>query len=215
MQETRDERATTQHTTRLLLIRHGQSVANVEGRMQGSGNDPLTLLGEEQAAALARCLHAEVNEPAIIFCSPLQRAIQTAEIVAQHLQCPLQIRPGLEEIGLGRLENVDAATLEAVVRANTFEQYDAELPEHFAVRVAETISTLLKEYHGHTLVIITHLGVVCNALAFWLRSEAVNAWKEYGGLENTAISELHIADNGRAWLVRHNDAEHLTAPSMH
>jgi probable phosphoglycerate mutase len=200
----------TEHpTTRLLLIRHAQSVANIEGRMQGSGNDPLTPRGIAQAHNLARRLQSDSLSNGLIFCSPLQRAKQTAEIVAQALNLPLQLHPGLTEIDLGKLEGVDAKTLDAVVRADTFADYDAELPYDFAQRVAATFSALLADYGGQPLITVTHLGVVCNALAYWLKSDMAQAWQRYGAIDNTGISELLFSDGG-VRLVCHNDTRHLT-----
>lgn len=206
------QNSTEQPTTRILLIRHAESVANAEERMQGSGNDPLTLRGRTQARELARRLQADNLSNALIFCSPLQRAVQTAEVVAETLGLSLQMHPGLREICLGKLENVDAETLAAVVRANSFAEYDAELPSDFAQRVIDTLSSILADYAGRPLVIITHLGIVCNALAYWLDGDTTQAWKQYGGIENTSISEL-LFDGSAMTLVCHGDACHLTHSS--
>jgi probable phosphoglycerate mutase len=203
---------TEQQTTRLLLIRHAESVANVEGRMQGSGNDPLTPRGIAQAQNLARRMQADSLSDGLIFCSPLQRAMQTAEIVAQALNLPVQVHPGLTEIDLGKLEGVSAEELNKVVRADAFADYDAELPYDFAQRVVATFSALLADYGGQPLVIVTHLGVVCNALAYWLESDMAHAWQHYGAIDNTGISELLFSDGG-VRLICHNDARHLTPTS--
>jgi 2,3-bisphosphoglycerate-dependent phosphoglycerate mutase len=75
------------------LLRHGQSVGNAEGRHQGQFDYPLTPTGIEQAQVLARCWEAEGRHFDAILSSPLQRARQTAEIVAVALKSPVEFDP--------------------------------------------------------------------------------------------------------------------------
>lgn len=69
---------------KLLFIRHGESVANTEGRLQGQMDSPLTDLGREQAHALARRLVRECWPVSSIHSSDLRRAAETAEIEQQY-----------------------------------------------------------------------------------------------------------------------------------
>jgi broad specificity phosphatase PhoE len=64
--------------TALLVVRHGQSTWNADGRWQGQADPPLSPLGEQQAAAAARTLHT----CDAVFGSDLQRAARTASIIA-------------------------------------------------------------------------------------------------------------------------------------
>lgn len=84
---------------RLVLIRHGETDWNVEGRYQGQADPPLNKKGLEQARQLA----GEMEDLGLdlIYSSPLQRAHQTAEILADHLEIPLHIEPRLMEIHQG------------------------------------------------------------------------------------------------------------------
>lgn len=78
------------------VFRHGQTDMNLAGRWQGSGIDlPLNATGLDQACQLA----VELKESGIqaVFSSPLQRAVQTAQIVANSLNVPLKIENGLIE----------------------------------------------------------------------------------------------------------------------
>ena len=83
------------------LVRHGQSLSNSEGRVQGRADVPLSPLGVRQAAALAdwcrRCA-ADVEE---IWSSPLDRARATAAPIAAALGLPLQVAPDLAELHAG------------------------------------------------------------------------------------------------------------------
>ncbi len=80
-------------TYQITLLRHGQSVGNFEQRHQGQADFPLTETGMEQARALARCWKAEARHFDWIISSPLQRARQTAEIVAAALELPVEFDP--------------------------------------------------------------------------------------------------------------------------
>jgi len=65
----------------ILFIRHAQSTGNQEGRLQGQADFALSDKGKQQAQKLAKRLLAEADYPACICCSPLKRAVQTAEIL--------------------------------------------------------------------------------------------------------------------------------------
>jgi broad specificity phosphatase PhoE len=73
----------------LLLVRHGQSVANTEDRLQGQMDSPLSGLGRKQARALARRLVREGWSLSAIYTSDLSRAAETAEILGVALAAPV------------------------------------------------------------------------------------------------------------------------------
>ncbi|PSN14974.1 histidine phosphatase family protein [filamentous cyanobacterium CCT1] len=68
---------------KLLLVRHGQSVGNAEGRMEGVSSTGLTLQGVEQSLRLGRHLAARGWRPTHIYCSPLERATDTLTALTQ------------------------------------------------------------------------------------------------------------------------------------
>jgi broad specificity phosphatase PhoE len=86
--------------TRLVLIRHGETDWNVEGRYQGQADPPLNAKGMAQAAELAGRL-AKLPRLDIIYSSPLLRASQTAEVVADKLGGPLHLESRFMEIHQG------------------------------------------------------------------------------------------------------------------
>lgn len=83
----------------LLLARHGETADNAARRFQGRRNPPLNPRGREQAAALARGLRGETI--AALWASPLLRAAETAEIVAEAIGLPVQFDDRLREIDVG------------------------------------------------------------------------------------------------------------------
>ena len=95
--------------TRALLIRHGQSEWNADGRWQGQADPPLTDLGRHQA------LHASRNLGVVdaIVASDLQRATETALIIAGELGVgPLVLEPGLRERDAGEWSGLTRAEIE-------------------------------------------------------------------------------------------------------
>lgn len=84
------------------FVRHGETDWNKRGIYQGSSDIPLNDAGIEQAHMIARLLK---NEPiAHIVTSPLIRAKQTAEIIAEHLGKPITTIDELKELSLGEKE---------------------------------------------------------------------------------------------------------------
>jgi 2,3-bisphosphoglycerate-dependent phosphoglycerate mutase len=87
----------------LYFVRHGESVANREHVFSNEGQKhPLTPAGQQQAHKLAWRLAS--RPVARVYSSPLVRAVQTAEILAEHLRAPLQISDALREWSVGLLE---------------------------------------------------------------------------------------------------------------
>jgi broad specificity phosphatase PhoE len=96
----------------IMLLRHGESEGNAQGRMQGRRDYPLSPLGREQAARAAAFIAASGLALNAVYSSPLKRAFETASIVAA-----LGVRPealiddDLPEIGAGSLEGLSEAEI--------------------------------------------------------------------------------------------------------
>jgi broad specificity phosphatase PhoE len=94
---------------RLLLLRHGQSTWNADGRWQGQADPPLSSLGEEQAGDAARRLAP--GHFCRVLASDLRRARRTAEILAEALGLPVEIDPDLREIDVGDWQGLTRAEI--------------------------------------------------------------------------------------------------------
>jgi len=93
----------------VLLVRHGQSAWNAEGRWQGWADAPLSDLGRQQAKAAARSIGA-VDA---IAASDLSRAMETAAIIADELGVgPVVVEAGLRERSVGEFSGLTRAEIE-------------------------------------------------------------------------------------------------------
>ena len=101
----------------IFLIRHGQTEFNVQRRLQGRMDSPLTPLGTQQAERMGRVLRDFIEEPErwIIVSSPLGRTLRTAEIVCQTmgLGCAIETDSRLAEIDVGEWEGLSREEIEA------------------------------------------------------------------------------------------------------
>jgi len=118
---------------RLLLVRHGQSLANIDARMQGD-DDPLTEIGRAQAEAVGLHLR-ERGDVTHLYASPLARARETALIISKHIEVEPVFEPGLAEINVG-----DAAGMR-------WEEWAALHPE-LAARIRSGENTLADRWEG-------------------------------------------------------------------
>lgn len=162
---------------KLLCIRHGQSVANSEGRVQGQLDSPLTDLGREQARALARRLVREGWSLPAIHTSDLSRAAETAQILGEALRAPVFPDERLREHDVGILTGLTIAQIEQqnpeITRALQHDPAWSVVPgqeskEVFLQRVVSMLDQIRSSYsqeqavvvvsHGRTLgMILIHL----------------------------------------------------------
>jgi len=152
----------------LLLVRHGESIANTEGRMQGQFDSPLSDWGREQARALAARLVREGRPVAAVYASDLSRAAETAEILAAGLAAPLHLDARLREFDVGDLTGVIWSEVESLypeiwTRIHESDEYvrfpGEEDNEAFRVRLAEVLA-FIQARHGEddTVAVVTHGG---------------------------------------------------------
>jgi broad specificity phosphatase PhoE len=202
--------------TRLVLIRHGESVSTVTRRIGGwrtcSG---LSDLGREQAKRLAERLAAGELDADALYTSHYPRARETAEAVAPVLGLDPIEDPGFGEHDPGA--EVDGMTFTEFVERYGHPEWHGD-PHAEVFPGGETIATFhhrvgaaaaraLDEHRGGTIVVSCHGGVVDAVFRLLLRLP------QTGGFElftvNTSLTEFASADQGKWVLARYNDAAHL------
>lgn len=145
------------------FLRHGQTRWNVEGRFQGHTDIPLNELGLAQARDAAKILaRCPVD---LIVASPLIRARETAEIVAEHIRKPLQFDDELRERHFGRFEGLVVNDVKAQLGVQPHERLVRHLPadaEQWHETGARTVRVLGKWLDRHPdmmLLFVTHSGL--------------------------------------------------------
>lgn len=150
--------------TRLILIRHGQSQANLSKTFAGHLDYPLSDLGRQQAQISAQyvCSHYTLDG---IYSSDLSRAYETAQAVAQRTGLPIHADPGLREIHAGLWEGHRFTELEALfpesrtIWSTDIGRSHPEGGESVAMlqeRFLNTLNRICGQEPGKTLFIATH-----------------------------------------------------------
>ncbi len=171
--------------TQLYFTRHGQTVWNVENKICGATDSPLTQLGRRQATELGQKILAEKLPIDRILCSPLSRAADTARCIAQVTGLPLTVEPRLTEQNFGRFEGTPRDGAEfSTAKANFVESFDGG---ESMLRVAARIYNLLDELRGReeTCLLVAHNGIarVVNSYFF----DMTNAEYAAFGIRNCEI----------------------------
>lgn len=179
--------------TRVILMRHGQTAWNVEGRWQGQAPVPIDITGRTQAHWAGQFLaDAALHH---IFTSDLLRAVQTAQIVADHTQVPVTQDPRLREIHIGTWQGLTSdevklwdAAMYAMVKADPIhtKRPQGESWADVANRVIPALEEYVAQYVGQSLLVVTHGGViriVLQTLGLSIDTNFTN--------ENAALTELH------------------------
>jgi len=158
--------------TRLLLVRHGRSEMNAQRRVQGWLDSPLDEVGRAQARAVANRLRRE--QPMILYTSPLRRARETAEIIAQTLDLPIVTDDRLKERDVGAIAGLTNAEIEQrfpewVERWRKMPDWvpppGAEQPEAFWERVVSVFEEILARHSRGAVGVVAHGGVLGTYLA--------------------------------------------------
>lgn len=196
----------------LHCVRHGESIHNAEGRIQGQLDVPLSDFGRRQGEAIAAAL-AELPIDAI-YASPLQRALETAQIVARRLNLPIQIDPRLQEINVGVFQGRLRSEV-AELYPDAFARWTAGEPD-FVIPGGESRRALqergcdaLREIagagHEHAAV-IAHGRLLVVALAALV---PIPAGAATPSLENASITTIRHDGDGRWTLTDYNRVDHL------
>lgn len=153
----------------LLLLRHGQSTWNADGRWQGQADPPLSDLGEAQARDAADRLAGAAFER--VVASDLQRARRTAEILAGALGLGVEVDPDLREIDVGDWTGLTRAEIEsrwpgdlaAWSEGRSESPLGGETRTHLADRARTTLARLAGAARpDDRILVVTHGALIRN-----------------------------------------------------
>ena len=187
----------------LVLVRHGRTRVNAEGRLQGHIDEPLDDVGQGQAAAIGRAL-GPVDQ---VISSPLLRARGTAA----HVDGPLTIDDRWLELDYGTLDGLPTRD----VPREMWERWRSDI--HFvpgggesiaalSVRVSAALDELAGAATDRIVVVVTHVSPIKAAVAWALRAPVELTWRTH--LDQASISRIAIGATGPV-LHGYNDTCHL------
>ena len=205
-------------TTRVLLVRHGQSLGNAERRFGGHTATPLSDLGRAQADATARALASEnINA---IYSSDLLRAVQTAEPLARATGLNVEKTDAFRERSVGLMEGL------------TFEEAAAAHPEEYAAllrrdfdrvlaggesyrqlldRAGGRLDRAIEANRGGALAVFSHTGAICILVLHLLGAlDAPDLKPVWISSSNCGVTRFSIQHGGLTRLLNTNDTRHLS-----
>jgi broad specificity phosphatase PhoE len=165
---------------RIVLIRHGESVANAEGRFTRGPYEPLSPRGREEALARARHIAARFD-PVALYSSPFVRALETARLVGRVLGLAPVVVDALREQDFGELRGQPYEALRLERRSDRwrFRPPGGETLEEVLQRAGPALDAIAERHLGGEVVVVSHGGVMA----------ALDAWSRGG--PSTAAPVIH------------------------
>ena len=175
---------------KLFVARHGQTVWNAQNRVCGVTDVKLTEKGIEQAKELSDVVQNYNID--MVISSPLKRAIETSEIVADKNNIPLQIEKLLIEQNYGIYEGVDRKNDSFLANKRNFAyRYPkGESMLQVAYRIYGLIDKLKEQYQDKNILIISH-GGVCRIIRTYFQDMTNDEFFNYT-LKNGKLEEYEL-----------------------
>ena len=205
--------APTGTATTMWLLRHGETPLSVEKRFSGRGDPTLTDRGVAQAKAAAHRL-AEHNIDAVIS-SPLRRAMQTAEAVAEAVGVDVAVEDGFVETDFGAWEGLTFAEvrsrwpdqMSAWLASPDVAPTDGEPFSETFERVRRARESVVARYAGRTVVVVSHVTPIKVLLREALEAPSQVLYRLH--LDTASLSLIDWWNDGPAVVRLFNDTSHL------
>lgn len=198
---------------RLLIVRHGETPWNVEGRLQGHADIDISEKGRQQAREVAKRLAETPID--VAYSSDLARARHTAEIVLDQRGVPLHSTEGLRERFYGVFEGLTVAERQAqypnefaasLIKNLEFAAPGGESARGTLERMARVMGEIKERHLNETVLIVGHGGSLRSAIIALMELPADATWRFVMG--NCALTVIDTYwDN--AVLQLYNDTSHL------
>ncbi|WNF36762.1 histidine phosphatase family protein [Bacillaceae bacterium IKA-2] len=198
----------------LYLIRHGQSVANEKGIIQGRKDFPLSDLGQNQVKLLGEYFASESID--YLYASDLTRALDTANAIGDRLPLNTIKWDKIREIGLGPLEGKtkneiylqypqlnDSNSILTTGLAGT------ELVPEITERCKYVLDQLLSGHKRHRVALVSHGGFISIFLMYLMVAEKWNDFHRPFVINNTGISKIEFSENKKPVFRYINNTTHL------
>lgn len=200
--------------TIVYLIRHGQTEWNLEARMQGHKNSPLTEVGITQAKGLHNRLMNEKID--LIYSSESQRAYDTARIIKGDKDIPIYRRNGLREINMGEWEGMKQSDI-----INKYPQIwndfwnnpiqytpvgQGESYTEFKNRIITDVENIINSNQGKNIAIITHR-IVLKVLMLHFNNQDITNIGNIPDIQPASLSKICVNNEVREILL-YGDTSH-------
>ncbi|MEC8221053.1 MAG: histidine phosphatase family protein [Nanoarchaeota archaeon] len=180
---------------KLILVRHGETHWNTLNKLQSFTDNELNTNGHNQAkktASKLKTIHIDK-----IISSPLIRAIQTAEPLAQKHSIEIEIDQRITERNYGELEGQNYLELvefmKPIIKEGSFSKYNIEEPLDFKKRISEFWEELHEKYFGKTVVLVSHSGTFKMLLSI-IQNESYEIMRKKIHKTNASISTIEFSE---------------------
>ncbi|MDH7481591.1 MAG: alpha-ribazole phosphatase [Armatimonadota bacterium] len=199
---------------RIILVRHGETIYNLERRYQGHTDAELTELGKKQALRTAERLSRE--DITAIYSSDLIRASETARIIAKYHNLPVQTDMRLRECAFGDWEGLTVDEIKERY-PELYANYQRDSVQHRAPngerleslleRVSSVVNRIVKKHLNETVVLVGHGGTI-HAFICYALDAPLYAFRKIR-LDNCGITIFSRLPNGKWFLEVLNETCHL------
>jgi probable phosphoglycerate mutase len=206
--------------TRICFVRHGETTWNVERRMQGHIDIPLNTTGMAQAKRLANALMQNKYSFNAIYSSDLERALHTANAVANALSLAVQTTPQLRERNVGQLQGLllseAPVLLPEIWQSHIARELDHDLGggesiRAFHQRMQGVLELLLRQHRGQSILAVSHGGSL-DMIYRIVTQQALDA-ERVAVVPNTSLN--WITHDGSVWSIqRWADTSHLSESAL-
>jgi len=200
-------------TTHLYLVRHGQTEWNVEHRLQGFHDSPLTELGVRQAMWLG---DAFADKPLdVIYSSVSRRASRTAELIRRDKPLPIIESEDLREINLGIWEGMTQEEAQAAYPEpfdhfwndpGRFQALGGESYADVSKRAIAKVEDIVAAHPGEHILVVAHTVVVKLLMAHYEGRPLIDLWKP-PYIHPVCLSHIELTD-GIPAIRLHADISH-------
>jgi len=177
---------------KVYLLRHGETLGNIEGRFSGVTDTPLSELGRDQSLRVKdKILGLDFDH---VISSPLSRAIDTARLAGQP---PTAIEEGLREMDFGKFEGLTYQEIQDQYPQDfdqwTLEGRDFVFPEGeslpgFYRRIIGVYKDVLNRFKGERILVVAHSGVIRCILCHEISENEEHYWKYR--VDNASVSVI-------------------------
>lgn len=206
--------------TRLYLVRHGETEWNKARKIQGGIDTDLSAYGVEQSHALAKRLSKE--EIDFIYSSHLQRALRTAEIIANYKKCKFLKADECHEIRLGPWEGMTMDEIQERYSEHlwtyredpsNFHLPGAETFLELAERTYNTILEIVNKHKDSNILLVSH-GTAIKAAIIKILGIDIDHYNKFK-IDNASFSIIDFKENNpeKPVIVCLNDTGHLKEAS--